>query len=202
MTKTSEYCAVGHPDRMCDYIVSFILDRFLENDPMARVALECQLKDNHATLSGEVTSTASFSDEDLKRFVRAAIHDIGYTKKYQSLFGAEHTIAADDVEVLERPPLAASVKAIHHPREKIAKTEQRPPRQRRNDGQRQADADPLDRYQQSIADFLLATRHTDVLYQRPRRRAIRLRFRLFIQSCNHVPKGSFGGVWPTAFMAE
>lgn len=99
MTKTSEYCAVGHPDRMCDYIVSFILDRFLENDPMARVALECQLKDNHATLSGEVTSTASFSDEDLKRFVRAAIHDIGYTKKYQSLFGAEHTIAADDVEV-------------------------------------------------------------------------------------------------------
>ena len=24
---TSEYCSVGHPDRTCDYIVAYILDR-------------------------------------------------------------------------------------------------------------------------------------------------------------------------------
>ena len=26
--QTSEYCAVGHPDRLCDYAVSYILDRY------------------------------------------------------------------------------------------------------------------------------------------------------------------------------
>ena len=30
MIKTSEYCALGHPDRTCDYIESYILDRYLE----------------------------------------------------------------------------------------------------------------------------------------------------------------------------
>ena len=53
--QTSEYCAVGHPDRTCDFIVAYILDRYLERDRNARVALEAQLKDCFCTLSGEVT---------------------------------------------------------------------------------------------------------------------------------------------------
>ena len=28
--QTSKYCTGGHPDRTCDYIVAFILDRYLE----------------------------------------------------------------------------------------------------------------------------------------------------------------------------
>ena len=46
MISTSEYCAVGHPDRTCDYIASHLLDKYLEHDRSARVALEVQLKDN------------------------------------------------------------------------------------------------------------------------------------------------------------
>ena len=116
MTRTSEWCAAGHPDRMCDFIVSFILDRHLEVDPKARVALECQLKDNHATLSGEVTSSARFTDDELGEFVREAIREIGYTREYQDLFGAEHTIAADDVDVTvhvsrQSPDIAQGVDA-------------------------------------------------------------------------------------------
>lgn len=97
--QTSEYCAVGHPDRLCDYIVATILDKYLEKDPKARVALECQLKDAFATLSGEVTSMHTFTDDELKGFVREAIAKVGYTREYQAKFGKEHTIAADDVEV-------------------------------------------------------------------------------------------------------
>ena len=99
MTRTSEWCAAGHPDRMCDFIVSFVLDRFLEVDPDARVALECQLKDNHATLAGEITSAARYTDGELGEFVRQAVREIGYTLDYQARFGREHTIAADDVDV-------------------------------------------------------------------------------------------------------
>ena len=97
--QTSEYCAVGHPDRTCDYIVAYILDRYLEKDPNARVALECQLKDWYATLSGEVSSTHRFQDAELAEFVRRAIRDIGYSDEYRSKWGEDNAIAASEVEV-------------------------------------------------------------------------------------------------------
>jgi len=99
MRQTSEYCAVGHPDRTCDYIASSILDRYLELDPRARVALEVQLKDRFCTVSGEVTTTQPFSEELLKGFVRDAIKKIGYTKEYQEEFGEKNCIASDEVEI-------------------------------------------------------------------------------------------------------
>lgn len=64
MIQTSEYCGVGHPDRTCDYIASYILDRHLERDRNARVALEVQLKDAFCTVSGEVTCARPFTDEE------------------------------------------------------------------------------------------------------------------------------------------
>ena len=97
--QTSEYCAVGHPDRTCDYIVSYILDRYLEKDPPARVALECQLKDWYATLSGEVSSTHRFEDAELAEFVRRAIRDIGYSDEYHLKWGMANTITSSEVEV-------------------------------------------------------------------------------------------------------
>ena len=99
MVQTSEYCAVGHPDRLCDYIVAHILDRYIEKDPHARVALECQLKDEYATLSGEVTSKCAFTSVQLAGFVREAIRMAGYTSDYQRRFGEKNTISADDVSV-------------------------------------------------------------------------------------------------------
>lgn len=82
MIKTSEYCAVGHPDRTCDYVASYILDRHLEQDPYARVALEVQLKDCFCTPSGEITSRHRFTDSELAEFCREAIRRIGYTDEY------------------------------------------------------------------------------------------------------------------------
>ncbi|MBO7630111.1 MAG: methionine adenosyltransferase, partial [Bacteroidales bacterium] len=55
MYRTSEYVSTGHPDKVCDMIACFILDRFLEKDPMTRYALEVMIKDNHVTLGGEIT---------------------------------------------------------------------------------------------------------------------------------------------------
>ena len=97
--QTSEYCAVGHPDRTCDFIVAYILDRYLERDPNARVALECQLKDSFATLSGEITSLTQFMDRALVRYVREAIRKIGYTNHYRDKWGRENAISGDDVQV-------------------------------------------------------------------------------------------------------
>ena len=97
--QTSEYCTVGHPDRTCDYIASYILDRYLEADRRSRVALEVQLKERFCTISGEVTSDAPFSEADIADFAREAIERIGYTEEYQERFGDSNTICAEEIEV-------------------------------------------------------------------------------------------------------
>src|SRR5574344_2022073 len=99
MIQTSEYCAVGHPDRTCDYIASYILDRYLEKDRRSRVALEVQLKDGFCTVSGEVSSQWRFTNAEISEFVREAIRKIGYTTAYHANFGEENCINGTDVEV-------------------------------------------------------------------------------------------------------
>ena len=116
MIQTSEYCAAGHLDRTCDCIASHILDRHLEHDRNARVALEVQLKDNFCTVSGEVTSSCRFTDAEIARFCREAVNGIGYTRDYQSLFGSENCICGDDLDVTchisrQSPDIAQGVDA-------------------------------------------------------------------------------------------
>ena len=101
MLKTSEYVSLGHPDKMADYISCFLLDRYLERDPLTRYALEVQIKDQFVTLGGEFTSKAQFSPEDIEALVRIAVNQIGYTKAYQKRFGAENTICGDDIAVMQ-----------------------------------------------------------------------------------------------------
>ena len=114
--QTSEYCAAGHPDRTCDFIVAYILDRYLEKDPNARVGLECQLKDTFATLSGEVNSTHRYSDDELALFVRRAVNRIGYTDDYRDKWGRGNAISGSDVQVAlhisqQSPDIAQGVDA-------------------------------------------------------------------------------------------
>ena len=98
--QSSEYCTVGHPDRTCDYIASYLLDRHLERDRNSRVALEVQLKDNFCTVSGEVASRAAFNYAEIAAFCREALEEIGYTLEYQSKYGRENVIASNDLEVV------------------------------------------------------------------------------------------------------
>ena len=97
--QTSEYCSVGHPDRTCDYVVAYILDRYLERDRNARVALEAQLKDCFCTLSGEVTSAYRYTNAELAEFCREAIRRIGYTDEYVAKWGEGNAISGSGVEV-------------------------------------------------------------------------------------------------------
>ena len=99
IVKSSEYCAVGHPDRTCDYIASHILDRYLQLDPNARVALEVQLKDNYCTVSGEVTAKVAFDAQEISTLCRNALCEVGYTPGYAEWFGRDNAISASDVIV-------------------------------------------------------------------------------------------------------
>lgn len=94
--KTSEWVSVGHPDKVADYISEYILDRMVEQDPNTRYAIEVQIKSDHISLAGEVTTTAKVDYDEL---VKQAINEIGYTKPYQARFGKENTICGDQVKV-------------------------------------------------------------------------------------------------------
>ena len=98
--RSSEYCTVGHPDRTCDFIASYILDKYLAEDPKSRVALEVQFKDEFCTISGEVTSNAPFDEEDIADFACEAVAKIGYTPEYQAKFGDANVISAEEIEVV------------------------------------------------------------------------------------------------------
>ncbi|SLN44981.1 methionine adenosyltransferase [Pseudooctadecabacter jejudonensis] len=81
-TFTSESVSEGHPDKVCDRISDAILDAFLAEDPMARVACETFATTNRVVIGGEVGLT----DQDklaeymgnVDQIARECIRDIGY----------------------------------------------------------------------------------------------------------------------------
>lgn len=116
MIKTSEWVSIGHPDKIADYISCYILDRHLERDPLTRYALEVQIKDEHVTLGGEITSTADFTEAEIAQFVRDAVNEVGYTAAYKAMWGAENTICGDEIQVAQHigkqsPDIAQGVDA-------------------------------------------------------------------------------------------
>ncbi|MDA7424916.1 methionine adenosyltransferase [Thalassococcus lentus] len=81
-TFTSESVSEGHPDKVCDRISDAVLDAFLAEDPLARVAAETFATTNRVVIGGEVGLT----DQDklteymgkIEEIARACIKDIGY----------------------------------------------------------------------------------------------------------------------------
>lgn len=95
--KTAEYVSLGHPDKISDYITSYILDRFLEQDTAARYAVEVMIKANTVVLGGEICSkvkTAPFSE-----YVKNALREIGYDERYTKIWG-QKAIDINKVEVI------------------------------------------------------------------------------------------------------
>ncbi|MGS4944405.1 methionine adenosyltransferase [Meridianimarinicoccus sp. RP-17] len=74
---TSESVSEGHPDKVCDRISDAILDAFLAEDPLARVACETLATTDHVTIAGEVRGPNSVRQK-VEEIARDAIRDIGY----------------------------------------------------------------------------------------------------------------------------
>lgn len=97
MQRTAEAVSPGHPDKVADYISSYILDRIIEQDPNARYAVEVMIKDNTVVLGGEVTTSAPLGD--LTAYVKAALAEIGYDNRYASIWG-KYAIDPAQVKVI------------------------------------------------------------------------------------------------------
>ena len=82
---TSESVSEGHPDKICDRISDAILDAFLTEEEMARVACETFATTNRVVIGGEVglstpAKLTSFM-EGVEGIVRDCVKDIGYEQE-------------------------------------------------------------------------------------------------------------------------
>jgi S-adenosylmethionine synthetase len=87
---TSESVSMGHPDKLADQISDGVLDAYLAQDPMSRVACETLVTTGLAVVAGEITSKGTI---DYQKVVRDVIRDVGYTDD-------EMGICADTCSVL------------------------------------------------------------------------------------------------------
>ncbi len=75
---TSEFVSAGHPDKVADQVADAILDAYLTDDPMSRVACEVTITAQFALVTGEVDSIVR---PDIEAIVRRTLVDIGYGSK-------------------------------------------------------------------------------------------------------------------------
>ena len=70
---TSEMVFKGHPDKICDEISDSILDAYLAQDKISRVAVETLIKDDMVVIAGEVTSKALINVKEIAKNVLSKI---------------------------------------------------------------------------------------------------------------------------------
>ncbi len=82
---TSESVSEGHPDKVCDRISDAVLDAFLAEDPLARVACETFATTNQVVIGGEVGLTDQTRLREymgrIEDIARECIRDIGYEQE-------------------------------------------------------------------------------------------------------------------------
>jgi S-adenosylmethionine synthetase len=77
---TSESVSEGHPDKVCDRISDMVVDSYLSEDPVSRVACETLTTTNKVVLAGE-TRGPKIEKDILISKVRDCIKDIGYDQE-------------------------------------------------------------------------------------------------------------------------
>ena len=93
MKMTAESVFDGHPDKVCDQISDAILDAYLQEDPEARVAIECLISNNLLVISGEVRSTTKIN---CKRIAMEVLKELGYNSS-ESGFDADSAIYIENI---------------------------------------------------------------------------------------------------------
>jgi S-adenosylmethionine synthetase len=74
---TSESVTPGHPDKLCDQISDAIVDRVLQQDPLARVMTECAVSTGVLFLAARFDPNAAV---DFTQMARRVIDQVGYTQ--------------------------------------------------------------------------------------------------------------------------
>jgi len=94
---TSESVTEGHPDKLCDQISDAVLDGFLREDKMARVACESAVTTGLVFVFGEITLSTGYVD--IPDIVREVVRDVGYTR---AKYGFDYETCGVSVSIKEQ----------------------------------------------------------------------------------------------------
>ena len=78
---TSESVSEGHPDKVADQISDAVLDLFLKEDPVSRVACETLVTTNRVVIAGETRGPKSITAQKVEETARNVIKKIGYEQE-------------------------------------------------------------------------------------------------------------------------
>lgn len=93
---TSESVTEGHPDKLCDQIADAVVDRFLRQDPLARVLTECAVSNGILFVASRFAASATV---DIPEAARQVILQVGYTGEE---FNAENCTVMTSLSQLPR----------------------------------------------------------------------------------------------------
>ena len=93
---TSESVTEGHPDKLCDQIADAVVDRYLRQDPLARVLTECAVSNGILFVASRFASSATV---DIPEVARQVIRQVGYTGEE---FNAENCTVMTSLSQLPR----------------------------------------------------------------------------------------------------
>lgn len=71
--RTAESVSPKHPDKLCDRVSDAILDAYISQDPLARVAVDCAGGHGQFFATGEVSSSAKLDKADIEKIIRSII---------------------------------------------------------------------------------------------------------------------------------
>lgn len=99
--RTAESVSPGHPDKMCDQISDAILDAYLAQDPIARVAVEACGGHGTVFLTGEVTSSAEVDAIAIVKRIAGDVNVIEHVaKQSQEIAAGVDTGGAGDQGIM------------------------------------------------------------------------------------------------------
>ncbi|WP_281951403.1 methionine adenosyltransferase domain-containing protein [Nitrosophilus kaiyonis] len=120
---TSESVSPGHSDKVADIISDAIVDAYLSKDKNSRVACETMIAGNKVILGGEINSSITLSDDEIKKIVINTIRQIGYSEDYP--FPKEDSLKLPyiDVEINLRPQSPEIAEGVDKWKRALAKSE-------------------------------------------------------------------------------
>lgn len=81
MNEYYEFVSLYHPDRLCDYLISCLLDYCIKKDEFVEFRLDCTLADNVLNFIGIIKINCDLTKDELSNFIRKELRDLNLLHK-------------------------------------------------------------------------------------------------------------------------
>lgn len=81
MNEYYEFVSLYHPDRLCDYLISCLLDYCIKKDKFVEFRLDCTLSDNVLNFIGTININYNLTKDELSNLIRKELRNLNLLHK-------------------------------------------------------------------------------------------------------------------------